>query len=125
MLGKRRYRKIVSSNKYGNKAEDGRRLRYLNRDDPNYRKACGKEYTPTQLKILSGETPWEIVPLNQLSMLLYKAETFKDTEIYDKVKEMRDRKIKQRDNKYTPNMTSKEAKDILRSLTPWEKDKKE
>lgn len=119
MLGKRRYRKIVSFNKWGPKAEDGRHFRYQNRDDPNYRKACGKEYTPTQLKILSGDIPWEIVPLNQLSMLLYKAETFKDEEVYNKVKGMRDRKIEQRDKKYTPNMTAEEAKDILRSLTPW------
>ena len=124
MLGKRRYRKIVSFNKYGSKAEDGRNFRYQNRDDPNYRKACGKEYTPTQLKILSGETPWEIVPLNQLTNLLYKAETFNDAKVYQKVKEMHDRKIEQRNKKYTPNMTAEEAKDILRSLTPWTSEEK-
>lgn len=102
---------------------DGRGfIRFVNKDDPAYKKPCGKTYTEKQLKLLSGEIAWETTPLGQLTRLLYKAETLNDAEATAKAREMRDLKIKQRDAGYTPDLTVDEAKDILRELTPWKRD---
>lgn len=47
---------------------------FENKDDPNYQKKYGKNYSEKQLMLLSGEVPWETTPINQITTLMRKAE---------------------------------------------------
>ena len=120
MSGKiRKWHKIVGRSKKSS-LDSKAKFNYVNKDDPSYRRYCAATYTEKQLMLLSGETPWETTPLHQLTNLLYKAETLNDTKAYKRAKELRDLKLKQRENRYTPDLSVEEAKDTLRALTPWE-----
>lgn len=104
---------------------DGRgQFNFVNKDDPNYQKPYGTDYSEKQRKLLSGEVAWETTRLNEITRLLNKAVAFKDEEAIKKAQELRTLKVKQIENKYVPDLTVDEAKEILRSLTPWLSDNK-
>ena len=114
----RKFRRVVGKSKKSKL--DGRgQFNFVNTDDPNYKKPCGKTYSEKQLKLLTGEIPWETTPLQQLTVLLYKTEQLNDVAAYKTAKELRDLKLRQRDSSYKPDLTVEEAEDILRALTPW------
>lgn len=100
---------------------DGRaRFRYGNKYSPQCGKNYGTRYTDRQLMILSGEIPWETTPLNQITLLVNKAESLGDVENYEKAKHLQ--QLKRKQGEYKPEMTHEEALAVLRSLTPWNTD---
>lgn len=51
-----------------------RLLKRTNPDDPNRKKSYGRTYTDRQLRILSGDLPWEVVPQHEITLLMNKAQ---------------------------------------------------
>lgn len=89
---------------------------FRNPDAPDYKKFYGSTYTERQLKILSGEIPWEVVRLNQLTLLANKAQAMGDDESHRIVLQLIECKKSQK--VYTPQITANEAREILKNLTP-------
>lgn len=79
-------------------------------------KNYGTTYTERQLRILSGDLSWEIVPLHEISLIVNKAKQMNDTETYEKACLLQG--LKKNQGAYIPQMTLEEAKEILRSLSP-------
>lgn len=92
---------------------------FVDKNDPDYKRPCGKDYTERQRKLLSGEIEWQTTRLTDIRALLDKARLLNDTSAIKKAEELYALKVKQRENKYVPNLTEEEARDILRNLTPW------
>ena len=93
---------------------DKGRFRYKYLDDSNHPKNYGSTYTERQLKILSGEIPWEVVRFNQLTLLANKAQAMGDDESHKIVLQMIECKKNQK--AYTPQITPNEAREILKNL---------
>lgn len=91
---------------------------FVNKDDPNYRPNYGSTYTKRQLDVLAGVIPLEEVRINDLAILVNKAEQMGDIDTYEQAKALYDRKLDP--GIYFPTYTIEEAKAILQSLTPWE-----
>lgn len=94
------------------------KISFVNRDSPDYRPSYGTVYSPKQQAILGDEIPLSEVPLNQITVLMRKAESMGDIPAYEKAKELRE--LKNLPNTYKPNLTANDARDILQQLTPWE-----
>lgn len=101
------------------KKRDGM-FNFVNKDDPNYRPNYGSTYTKRQMDVLAGIIPLEEVRINDLAILVHKAEQMGDIETYEQAKELYDRKLDP--GTYFPTYTIEEAKNILQRLTPWKID---
>lgn len=108
--------KHVSGRRYKSDLDSRAIFKYKSLDDNPDNKYYGQTYTERQLQIINGDLPWEIVPINQISLLMNKAKSFSDWPVYEKVKWMREQKLLQEE--YTPDITVEEARDILKKLTP-------
>lgn len=62
------------------KNEKERRLKRTDPCDPNREKYYGNTYTDRQLRILSGDLPWEVVPMHEITLLMNKAKAMGDTQ---------------------------------------------
>ena len=93
------------------------RFNFVNKDDPNYRPNYGDAYTKRQQDILADIIPLEKVRLNELGILVNKAEQMGDSDSYEQAKALYNRKVDP--GIYFPSYTIEDAKAILESLTPW------
>ena len=99
------------------KRKSSARFSFVNRDDPNYRPSYGTTYSQKQMDILYGVIPLDNVRINELTVLMKKAEQMGDIDSYEQAKELYCRKLDP--GIYFPKYTIEEAKAILQSLTPW------
>ena len=91
------------------------RIRYVNRDDPNYvRPKNTNPYTEKQKDILAGIIPLELVGVNELTVLLRKAIDLEDAEVEATVRKLKE--IKLHPEKILPKPTKAEAISMLKEL---------
>ena len=100
------------SPEFGNSYDYFYAYKYL--DDPNHPKNYGSTYTERQLKILSGEIPWEVVRFNQLTLLANKAQAMGDDESHKIVLQMIE--CKKTQEVYKPQISPIEAKEKPEAL---------
>lgn len=93
---------------------------FMDKDSPDYRPNYGRKYTERQIKIIQDEIPLDEVRLNELSIILRKAENIEDEPVIRKIQKLRKRKTYLANFQFT--FTEEEAIEILKSLTPWESD---
>ena len=94
---------------------------FISKDDPNYRQQyLDTYYTERQQRIINDEIPLDEIRLNQLTVILQKAEYLEDIEVIEKVNELKRRK--EHIAQFVFTFTPEEAMDILQQLTPWEID---
>ena len=91
-----------------------RLLKRTDPNDPNRVKNYGRTYTERQLRILSGDLPWEIAKQTEITIIMRKAEAMDDDENFKKAALLRELKLNQEG--YHPQMTVEEALEILKSL---------
>ena len=91
-----------------------RPLKRTDPNDPNRVKNYGTTYTDRQLRILSGDLPWEVVPQREITVLMQKAKAIGDEEGFKQAALLQELKLGQDD--YRPQITVEEAKNILREL---------
>ena len=91
-----------------------RKLKYTDPNDPNRQKCYGRTYTERQLRILSGDLPWEVGRQTEITLVMNKAKAMDDEENYKKAALLRELKLNQEG--YHPQMTVEEALEILKSL---------
>ncbi len=87
---------------------------FVNKDDPNYKPNYGTKYTERQLAIIAGELPLESLRLNDLQIIIRKAEGIGDIDTADKVQEMYN-ELKYKD-RYKPTVSYEDALVILDQL---------
>lgn len=109
---KRHARRVVGES-FGKPLKE-RMLKRTDPNDPNRQKNYGSKYTDRQLRILSGDLPWELVPQHEITLLMNKARAMEDDEGYRQAALLRELKLKQED--YHPQITVEEALVILKSL---------
>lgn len=110
--GEKAHRVVGASGK--GKSDSSAYFFFENKDDPNYKKKYGKKYSEKQLMLLSGEIPWETTPINQITILMRKAEAMGDTENYEKAKRLH--QLKSEQDVFVPDLSKEEALDILKGL---------
>lgn len=103
-------RVIGQSNGRTAKERKLKRTAFYDNDKNNY----GTTYTERQLRILSGELPWEVVPQHEITLLMNKAQAMEDDENYKHAAMLRE--LKQGQDDYHPQITVEEAQDILKAL---------
>ena len=91
-----------------------RPLKRTDPNDPNRVKNYGTTYTERQLRILSGDLPWELVPQREITLLMRKAKAMGDDEGFKQAALLQEMKMGQDD--YRPQITVEEARDILKEL---------
>ena len=91
-----------------------RSLKHTDPNDPNRVKNYGRTYTERQLRILSGDLPWEIVKQTEITIVMNKAKAMGDDENHKKAAILRE--LKQNQEGYHPQMTVEEALEILKGL---------
>ena len=91
-----------------------RKLKHSNPNDPNRVKNYGSTYTERQLRILSGDLPWEVVRQTEITIVMNKARAMDDEENYKQAALLRELKLRQED--YRPQITVEEARNILKEL---------
>lgn len=78
----------------------------------------GKTYTVRQQSILCGELPLDLVRLQELTLLVQKAESLQDYGSMELAQELYDKKLA--GDTYFPTYSKEESMRILQSLTPWQ-----
>lgn len=128
MLGDRSYWKSPST-RYGagqkralnRKAELGIDPRvFVNKDAPDYKPNYGSKFTERQQMILSEQIPLNQFRLNEITIILHKAEELGDEEKIKKAKALQD--LKRHEGLYRVKMRPGEARASLQALTPWKID---
>ena len=108
----KRHTKRVIGASFGESPE--RKLKRTDPNDPNRVKNYGSTYTERQLRILSGDLPWEVVRLTEITIVMRKAKAMGDDEGFKEAALLQEMKLGQDD--YRPQITVEEAKNILREL---------
>lgn len=91
-----------------------RKIKRTDPNDPNRQKCYGRTYTERQLRILSGDLPWEVARQTEITLVMNKAKAMDDDENYKQAAMLRE--LKQNQDGYHPQMTVEEALEILKSL---------
>lgn len=93
---------------------------FVNKDSPDYRPSYGKTYTERQLRILNEEIPLEEIRLNEITVIMRKAESLGDDEKLAIARVLYN--VKTRKEDYRFSVSVEDAKQILQELTPWDID---
>jgi len=126
MLGNMHFNK-QSCTKYGagqkkamyQKAFTGMHARvFVNKDSPDYQPSYGSQFTERQKKILSEEISLDHVRVNELTIIIRKAQAMDDMETAAAAQILYNRKTHV--DGFHFSMTPEEAKAFLQSQTPWE-----
>ena len=72
-----------------------RKLKHTDLNDPNRQKCYGRTYTERQLRILSGDLPWELVRQTEITIVMNKAKAMDDDENYKQAAMLRELKQNQ------------------------------
>lgn len=125
MLGFTNYWKAPST-KYGAGQKKARYFKaiggmdarvFVNKDSPDYKPNYGTQYTKRQQMILNELIPLDQVRLNELTIIIRKAEAMEDTETAAAAQILYDAKTHV--DSFQFSMSPEEAKEYLQSLTPW------
>lgn len=108
----KRHTKRVIGASFGEPPE--RKLKRTDSNDPNRVKNYGSTYTERQLRILSGDLPWEVVRQTEITIVMNKAKAMDDDVNYKQAALLRELKLRQED--YRPRITVEEARNILKEL---------
>lgn len=108
----KRHTKRVIGASFGESPE--RKLKRTDPNDPNRVKNYGSTYTERQLRILTGDLPWEVVRQTEITIVMNKAKAMDDDVNYKQAALLRELKLRQED--YRPRITVEEARNILKEL---------
>ena len=102
------------------KLDGSARFSYINKDSSDYVRPYPPMYTERQTQILSGEIPLENIRLQELSIIINKANYNNDEGNAALAEYLY--LVKKHPDEYKPMMDDKEAKKVLQDLTPWDID---